>query len=144
IFGETCILSLQLQVFFFQRISLGLRPAFLWGQRLEDSLGPLPPPVSQQRRVQTFAAEKGAQATSRRRSNFGFFKDALFVLRCVGPPLRYGNYLGIRPRSRHRIGARFGCRCTALRLARRRASASFRGSQTPRGKSNTKRIPVHL
>src|SRR6201987_1173931 len=73
IFGETCVLSLQLQVFFFQRISIGLRPTFLWGQSLEDSLGPLSPPVGQQRRVQTFAAEKGAQATTRRRSNFGFF-----------------------------------------------------------------------
>src|SRR6266480_1054489 len=32
------------------------------GQSLEDSLGPLSPPVSQQRRVQTLAAEKGAKA----------------------------------------------------------------------------------
>ena len=53
-------------------VALGLRPAFLWGQSLEDSLGPLSPPVGQQRRIQTFAAEKGAKATSRRRSDFGF------------------------------------------------------------------------
>jgi len=71
------------------------RPAFLWSQSLEDFLGPLSPPVGQQRRVQTFAAEKGTQATSRRRSASLAF-----------PP--------------------------------------FRGRQTPRGKNNTKRIPVHL
>jgi hypothetical protein len=47
------------------------------------------------------------------------------------------------PRSRHRIGARFGCRCTPLRLASL-AFAPFRASQTPRGKNNTKRIHVHL
>ncbi len=40
------------------------------------------------------------------------------------------------------IGARFGCRSTALRLASL-AFAPFRDSQTPRGK-NTKRIPAHL
>ncbi len=54
-------------------------------------MGPLSPPVGQQRRVQTFAAEKGAKATSRLRSDFGFLQDALFVLSCVGPPLRFGN-----------------------------------------------------
>jgi len=32
---------------------------------------------------------------------------------------------------------------TPLRLASL-AFASFRGSQTPRGKNNTKRIPIHL
>jgi hypothetical protein len=35
-------------------------------------MSPLSPPVGQQRRVQTFAAEKGTKATSRRRSDFGF------------------------------------------------------------------------
>src|SRR5438876_8068123 len=49
IFGETCVLSLKLQVFFFQRISLGLRPAYLWGQSLEDSLHPLWPLVGTRR-----------------------------------------------------------------------------------------------
>jgi hypothetical protein len=143
IFGQACVLTAKFLDFFFHRVALGLRPAFLWGQSLEDSMGPLAPPVGQQRRVQTFAAEKGAKATSRRRSDFGFLQDALFVLSCVGPPLRFGNYFGIRARSRHRIGARFGCRCTALRLASR-AFAPFRDSQAPRGKNNTKRIPVHF
>jgi hypothetical protein len=70
IFGQAGVLSAKFLDFFFHRVALGLRPAFLWSQSLEDSLGPLSP-VGQQRRVQTFAAD--AQATSRRRSNFGFF-----------------------------------------------------------------------
>ena len=143
IFGQACVLAAKLLDFFFHRIALGLRPALLRSQRLEDAMGPLAPPVGQQRRVQTFAAEKGAKATSRRRSDFGFLQDALFVLSCVGPPLRFGNYFGIRPRPADPIGARFGCRCTALRLASL-AFAPFRASQSPRGKNNTKRIPVHL
>src|SRR5258708_29048128 len=104
-------------------------------------MGPLSPPVGQQRRVQTFAAEQGAKATSRRRSVFGFFEDALFVLSGVGPPLRLGNHFGIRPRSRHRIGARFGCRCTALPLAAL-PFAPFPARQPPI-RNNTKRTPVH-
>jgi hypothetical protein len=72
IFSQAGVLSAKFLDFFFHRVALGLRPAFLWGQSLEDSLGPLSPPVGQQRRVQTFAAEKGAKLTSRRRSDFGF------------------------------------------------------------------------
>src|SRR5260370_42303265 len=51
-------------------------------------MGPLPPPVGRQRRVQTFAAEQGAQATSCRRRGFGFLQDALLIFSGVGPPLR--------------------------------------------------------
>ena len=72
IFGQAGILTAKFLDFFFYRVALGLRPAFLWSQSLEDSIGPLSPPIGEQRRVQTFAAEKGAQATSRRRSDFGF------------------------------------------------------------------------
>jgi hypothetical protein len=61
----------------------------------------------------------------------------------VGATPGFGYHLRIRPRSRPRIGARFGCRCTAVRGGSL-AVASFRGSQTPRGKNNTKRIPIHL
>ena len=61
---------------FWTSSSIGLRldfgPRFCGGQSLEDSLGPLSSPVGQQRRIQTFAAEKGAKATSRRRNDFGF------------------------------------------------------------------------
>jgi len=67
----------------------------------------------------------------------------LFVLRCVGPPLCFGNYFWVRPYASDRIGARFAWRCTALRLASL-AFAPFRARQTPRGKNNTKRIPIHL
>jgi hypothetical protein len=72
IFTQAGILTAKLLIFFFQWIALGLRPTFLRGQSFEDSLGPLSPPIGQQRRVQTFAAEKGAKATSRCRSYFGF------------------------------------------------------------------------
>src|SRR6266436_2901253 len=82
-------------------------------------------------------------APSRRRGGFGFFEDALFVLSCVGPPLRFGHHFWIWSRAQNRIGARFGYRSTALRLAPL-PFAPFRDSQTPRRKNNTKRIPVHL
>src|ERR1700687_6342486 len=117
IFGQASVLSAKFLDFFFHRVALGLRPAFLWGQSLENSLGPLSPPVGQQRRVQTFAAEKGAKTTARRRSDFSFLQDALFVLSGVSPPLRFGNYFRIRPRSRHRRGARFGWRRHSLAVA---------------------------
>jgi len=142
IFGQTRILTAQLLIFFFHRITPGLRPALLRSQSLEDSIGPLSPPIGKQRRVQALAAEKGAQATSRRSSSFSLHQDALFVFHGEGTPLGFYDNFGIRPRSQHRIGARFGCRSTALRLATL-AFAPFRDSQTPRGK-NTKRIPVHL
>src|SRR5947207_969986 len=97
------------------------------------------PVVRSARHTQTFAAEQSAQAASRRRSRFGFCKDALFIFSGVGPPLWFGNYFWVRPCTSDRIGARFGCRCTALRLASL-AFAPFRVSQTPRRKNNTKRI----
>src|SRR5437773_11187466 len=120
-------------------LRLDFRSAFLRSQGLEDSIGPLSPPIGQQRRVQTFAAEQSAQAASRRRSRFGFCKDALFIFSGVGPPLWFGNYFWVRPCTSDRFGARFGCRCTAVRLASL-AFAPFRVSQTPRRKNNTKRI----
>ncbi len=45
----------------------------------------------------------------------------------------------IRPQGQRRIGARFGCRSTALRLAPL-AFAPFRASQTKKSKKN----PGHL
>src|SRR5256884_887295 len=53
IFGQASVLSAKSLDFFFHRVALGLRPAFLWGQSLEDSLGPFSPPVGQQRRVRS-------------------------------------------------------------------------------------------
>src|SRR4029077_17184397 len=45
IFGQAGVLTAQFLDFFFHRVALGLRPAFLWGQRLADSMSPLSPPV---------------------------------------------------------------------------------------------------
>jgi hypothetical protein len=97
IFGEAGVLATQLLNFFFHRIALGLRPALPRSQSLEHSFSPLAPPIGQQRRVQTFAAEQSAQATSRRSNNFSLFEDALLIFRGVGPPLWFGNYFGVRP-----------------------------------------------
>src|ERR1700723_1367883 len=97
IFGEAGVLATQLLNFVFHRIALGLRPALPRGQSLEHSLSPLAPPIGEQRRVQTFAAEQSAQTTSRRSNNFSFFEDALLIFRGVGPPLWLGNYFGVRP-----------------------------------------------
>jgi hypothetical protein len=97
IFGEAGVLATQLLNFFFHRIALGLRSALPRSQSLEHSFSPLAPPIGQQRRVQTFAAEQSAQTTSRRRNNFSFFEDALLIFRGVGPPLWFGNYFGVRP-----------------------------------------------
>jgi hypothetical protein len=91
IFGEAGVLATQLLNFFFHRIALGLRSALPRSQSLEHSFSPLAPPIGQQRRVQTFAAEQSAQTTSRRRNNFSFFEDALLIFRGVGPPLWFGN-----------------------------------------------------
>src|ERR1019366_3488859 len=60
IFAEARILTLQLLHFFRHGIALGLRPTLLRSQGLPDSMGPLSPPIGQQRGVQTFATEKGA------------------------------------------------------------------------------------
>jgi hypothetical protein len=49
IFGQACILTLQLLIFFFQWMALGLRPAFPRGQRFADAVGPFAPPIGQQR-----------------------------------------------------------------------------------------------
>ena len=96
---------------FWTSSSIGCAWTATLGQSFEDSLGPLSPPVSQQRRVQTFAAEKGAKALASSQ-RLRLLVRCVVCIRCVGPPLRFGNYFGTRPRSRHRIGARFGCRRT--------------------------------
>jgi hypothetical protein len=130
IFTRARILAAKLLDFLFHRIALGLRPAFLRSQSFEDSFGPLSPPIGQQRRVQTFATKKGAKATSRRRSGFGFLQDALLIFGGVGPPSGSGNYFWVRPCTGGRISAQFGCRSTTLRLASL-AFAPFRDSQPP-------------
>jgi hypothetical protein len=117
IFGETGILATKLLDFFFPRIAFGLRPTFPWSQSLANSIGSLSPPISQQRRVQTFAAKQSADATWYGSSSLGLDQDALFVLRGIGAPFGFGNHLGIRRPDRPGAGARFGCRSTALRLA---------------------------
>jgi hypothetical protein len=63
IFGETCILTAKFLDFLIHRITLGLWPAFPRSQSLANSIGPLSPPISQQRRVQAFAAEQSTNAT---------------------------------------------------------------------------------
>src|SRR3974390_2961323 len=135
ILAQTCVLTAQLFDFFLHRIAFGLRPAFLRSQRLKDSIGPFSPPIGQQRRIQTFATEKSAEAAPRCSSDFSFFEDALFIFSGVGPPLWFGNYFWIWSRSRRRAGARFAWRCTALRLTSF-AFAPFRAQSTPQRKND--------
>jgi len=61
IFGQARILAEKFLDFLFHGIALGLRPALLRSQGLADAVGPLSPPIGQQRRVQTFAAEQSAK-----------------------------------------------------------------------------------
>src|ERR1700681_3146393 len=133
IFGETGILAAKLLDFFFHRIAFGLPPTFSRSQSLAKSIGSLSPPIGQQRRVQTFAAKQSADPTWYGSSSLGLHQDALFVLRGIGAPFGFGNHFGIKSRDRPGASARFGCRSTALRLASL-AFASFRASQSPRGK----------
>ena len=97
IFIQSRILSAKLLDFFLHRVALGLRPAFLRSQSLKDSVGSFSPPMSQQRRVQTFATKKSTEAASRCSSDFRFFKDALFIFSGVGPPLWLSHDLRIWP-----------------------------------------------
>src|SRR5207245_1025579 len=88
IFGEARVLTAQLLDFLVHRMALGLRPAFPRGQRFADAVGPFAPPIGQQGRVQTFAAEKRADAAGYGGS-LGLGQDALFVLGGVSAPLRF-------------------------------------------------------
>jgi hypothetical protein len=46
-FSQACVLALQLQIFFFQWIALGLGSSLLRSQRFEDAAGPFTPPGGQ-------------------------------------------------------------------------------------------------
>jgi hypothetical protein len=118
-------------------MALGLRPALPRSQSLEYSFGPLAPPIGQQRRVQTFAAEQSAQTTSRRSNDF--FEDALLIFRGVGPPLWLGNYFGVRYEPE--AGSAPALAVAAVRCGSLR-SPSLRFATAK--KNNTKRIPAHL
>ena len=62
LFVEARILTLQLLHFLRHGIALGLGSALLRSQGLTYPLGSFSPPIDQQRGVQTFATEKGADA----------------------------------------------------------------------------------
>src|SRR5450759_2375781 len=120
IFAEARILTLQLLHFFRHGIALGLRPTLLRSQGLPDSMGPLSPPIGQQRGVQTFATEKGADPRRVWRQPPPLAAGrAVCILRCssaawVGPPLRGQD---ARPAGR-RQG--LSLHCAAARYARLR------------------------
>src|ERR1019366_7936878 len=93
IFAEARILTLQLLHFFRHGIALGLGPALLRSQGLPDPMGSISPPIGQQRGVQTFATEKGADAAGCGGSRLRFLQDAQFVFRGVATPLRSSSTL---------------------------------------------------
>src|SRR5437879_13096878 len=118
-------------------MALKLRATLLWSQCLTDAVGPLAPPIGQQRRVQSFATEKSANDAWRGGNRFGFRENALLVFRSETTPLGFGNHFGIWRRNRPRAGRRSGSRPTALRHATL-ACAPFRASRTPRRSNNDK------
>src|ERR1035437_3640803 len=87
IFGQTCVLAAQLLVLLIHRMALGLGSALLRSQRLQDAVGPLAPPIGQQGRVQTFAAEKCTNAAGYGGSRLRLGPGAAVVLGGVGAPL---------------------------------------------------------
>jgi hypothetical protein len=70
------------------------------------------PPIGQQRRVQSFAAEQRTNAAWYGGNSFRLREDALLVLCSEATPLGFGNYFGIARRGQCRSNGRFGCRCT--------------------------------
>ena len=79
LFVEARILTLQLLHFLRHGIALGLGSAPLRSQGLPHSLGSFSPPIDQQRGVQTFATEKGADGAAGDGSHLRFAQDAQFV-----------------------------------------------------------------
>ena len=95
LFRETRVVLLQLLNFFLDGIALGLWPPLLGSQGLADAGGALAPPGSQQRRIQSFAAQQCADAAGAF-DMVGFRKDALLVISGEAPALGLGYYdLGI-------------------------------------------------
>jgi hypothetical protein len=132
IISQTRILTAQLLIFFFEWIALRLRPASLWGQRFANTTRAFSPPGGQQRGVQAFSTKKSTDGTACRRSDFGFFQDALLIFSGVGPLLGFGwlppQDPAAKPPNRRPLWL-------PLHSGR---------SQTPRRRNNTHRIPAHL
>src|SRR5207302_2515009 len=145
LFRQLANLSAQLLVFFRQGVALRSGTALARLQGLLDAGLAFPPPARQMRGIQPFPAKQCSNSARSGGGSIRLFENTDLVLHGKRTTLCLGHDFGIRSRRGARQGARFGCRCTPLRLARRRAFAPFRGSQTPRGKNNTKfRVPMGL
>ena len=97
LFVQPCVLTTELLIFFFPRIALGFRSAFLWSQSFADALIPFAPPDIEKRRVQTLPTKQSPNAASCGSRGLGFFEKALLVFHRVGPSLRSRNDFRIRP-----------------------------------------------
>jgi len=113
-----------------QRGSSGL-PCFA------NAVGSLPPPIGQQRRVQSFAAQQRTKATSRRRGDFGFSQNTLFVLRSEGTALRSGNHFGIKRHDRREPAAALAA--AALRYGS--PSLRFAPAKAPVERTKPRELP---
>ncbi len=141
IFGQAGVLSAKFLDFFFHRLRLDFGPRFCGGQSLEDSLGALSPPVSQQRRVQDLRGGEGRQGqlTSSQRLRL--------LVRCVvctplcRSPASVWQLLrdpAAKPPDRRPVW-----RPLHSAAARQEASsAPFRGSQTVRGNTTPRAVKV--
>ena len=119
LYRQLAELAAQLFVFLRQWITLGFAAAFTWGQGLPAPGLAFLPPTDQMRGIQTLPAKQCADATWGGGSIFGFLHNAQFVCSGEDATFRRGDNLGIRRQNPLRVGARFGCRCTTLRLTNR-------------------------
>ena len=141
LFRQLANLSAQFLVFLRPWVMRGSRTAFARLQGLADAGLAFPPPARQMRGIQTLPAKQRTNSTGNGGGRISFFENANFVFGGKRTTLGLGHDFRISSRRGAQRSARFGCRSTTRRLTKR-ACAPFRGSQTPRGKNNTKRIPI--
>jgi hypothetical protein len=112
------ILTAQFLIFFFEWIALRLRPALLRSQPPSRMLLDCSRrQVANNEGYNLHGEEERRYHRISQQRLIGFLQAALVIFSGVGTPLGSGCHLRILPRSRPRVGARFGGRCTPLRLS---------------------------
>jgi hypothetical protein len=114
--GQPLVGTLQLLILFGEGMSFGFRPPRPWLKPLPNAGGSFTPPLPQMRRVQTFAAQKGADAAELG-SRVRLCQDLLLVVGREPPAFGFRHDLGIGMDGRRRLNAGFTVRCTSFGLA---------------------------
>jgi len=106
--GQALVGTLQFLVLFGEGegTSFGFRPTFPWLKPLTNTGSSFTPPLPQMRRVQTLAAQKGADAAVLG-SRVGLRQNLLLVVGCEPPALRFGHDFGIGVDDAGGLGAGF-------------------------------------